>query len=74
MMSFKVRSRHQFFFGTMKSKIIKYGAFDRYEEEGCAYTILGRNMKEKDHFECLGIDGRINIKINFMSVGGGGVD
>jgi len=46
----------------MKSKVIKCGACDRKEGEGCAYRVLWRNMREKYHFECLGLDVRIILK------------
>jgi hypothetical protein len=35
------------------------GAYER--QEGCLLKLSGGNLKERDHFEDLGMDGRTNL-------------
>jgi len=43
----------------------------RMGERRGAYRFLVRNLRERDHFEDSGVDGRINIKMDLHEVGWG---
>jgi hypothetical protein len=49
------------------------GACSTYGEEKSAYRVLVGNLKEKDHFEDLGVDGRVILNCIFKNWDGGSI-